>query len=186
MRVIAGQAKGQHLKSTSGRDVRPTKDRVKEALFNILAPEIIDIDLLDLYAGFGNLGIEALSRGASSVTFIEKERSQIKIIKENLQKTTLENAAKVIQGDVLVELGRFKENSFDIILMDPPYQEDLVIPTIESILEYNLLKRSGIISVEHHKQDEIEADFSELELIRERNYGNTKISLYMKVEKGEL
>lgn len=186
MRVITGQAKGQRLKSISGKEVRPTKDRVKEALFNMLGSEIIDIDLLDLYAGSGNLGIEALSRGAKSVTFIEKGSRQVEVIKENLQVTGLEEEAKVIQGDVLTELGRFRPQSFDIILMDPPYEKELIFPTMEEIMERDLLKRAGIISVEHYRKEEIKTDFSNLKLIRERNYGNTGISLYMKSKKGEL
>ncbi|MBM7623328.1 16S rRNA (guanine(966)-N(2))-methyltransferase RsmD [Sporohalobacter salinus] len=185
MRVIAGRSKGHNLKSVSGTEVRPTIDRVKEALFNILGAEIIDIDFLDLYAGFGGLGIEALSRGAASSTFIENSSRQVKIIKENLNLTGLEKEAEVIQGDVLTQLGRFKPESFDIVVMDPPYQAGLIEPTIKKILKYNLLKEAGIISVEHHKKDEITIESTDLKLIRERNYGNTCLSLYMKTKKGE-
>ncbi|SJZ30268.1 16S rRNA (guanine(966)-N(2))-methyltransferase RsmD [Selenihalanaerobacter shriftii] len=185
MRVIAGQAKGQRLKSNASNEVRPTLDRVKEALFNIIGPEIIDIDLLDLYAGFGGLGIEALSRGAKSATFIEKANNQVKVITENLELTNFKDRAKVIQGEVLTKLNRFKPESFDIILMDPPYNQGLVIPTIQKALDYQLLKRAGIIAVEHHEKDEINQDFTGLKLIRKRDYGDTRISLYMKVEKGE-
>lgn len=180
MRVIAGKSKGHNLKSISGTEVRPTIDRVKEALFNILGPEIIDIDFLDLYAGFGGLGIEALSRGAASSTFIDNSARQIGIIEENLKLTDLKQQAEVIQGDVLTQLGRFTPKSFDIIVMDPPYQADLLEPTIEQIMKYDLLKEAGIISVEHHKQDTITIEFDNLKLIRERNYGNTCLSLYMK------
>jgi len=186
MRVIAGQVKGQKLKSKTGRKARPTTDRVKEALFNMFGSEIVDIDVLDLYAGFGGLGIEALSRGARSVAFIEKVGSHIEIIKENLENTGLDERAEVIQGDVLKEIGRFNPKSFDIILMDPPYWEGLIMPTINKILKLGLLKRAGIIAVEHHKNDEIKVEFSDLNLIRRRDYGNTRLNLYMKVEKGEV
>ncbi|MGM0472182.1 MAG: 16S rRNA (guanine(966)-N(2))-methyltransferase RsmD [Bacillota bacterium] len=180
MRVIAGKAKGHNLKSVDDREVRPTIDRVKEALFNILGAEIVGIDFLDLYAGFGNLGIEALSRGAESSTFIESEARQIEVIENNLDFTDLADEAEVIQGDVLTQLGRFRPASFDIIVMDPPYQAGLAVPTIKRIMKYDLLKEAGIIVVEYSSRQDLEEEFADLDLIRQREYGDTALNIYMK------
>ncbi|MCK8823600.1 16S rRNA (guanine(966)-N(2))-methyltransferase RsmD [Fuchsiella alkaliacetigena] len=185
MRVIAGKAKGQKLKSSSTQQVRPTSDRVKESLFNILGTAVRETKVLDLYAGFGGLGIEALSRGAKEATFIEKSRQQVEIIQENLSRTGFSEQAQVIKGEVLAKLHFLTTHSFDIILLDPPYEADLVEPTIAKIMDLDLLQKAGVIVVEQSVQQEAQENLAALELIRNREYGNTRLSLYLKREEGE-
>lgn len=134
MRVIAGKARRLPLKTVEGQDTRPTTDRIKETLFNVLAPELADCRFLDLFAGSGAIGIEALSRGAGSACFVEQMQKAADCIEENLKFTHLDKEAKVYRRDVLSALRILESEgkSFDIIFMDPPYGKLLE----KSVLEY--------------------------------------------------
>ncbi|MBR6230004.1 MAG: 16S rRNA (guanine(966)-N(2))-methyltransferase RsmD [Eubacterium sp.] len=123
MRVIAGKARRLPLIAPAGEDTRPTTDRIKETLFNILQDEIPGCRFLDLFAGSGGIGIEALSRGAAEAVFVENDRRAWQCIETNLSKTRLDHQAEIIRGDVMGALGRFKD-PFDIIFADPPYRND--------------------------------------------------------------
>lgn len=132
MRVIAGSARHLLLKTIEGPDTRPTTDRIKETLFNMLQPYLLQCDFLDLFSGSGAIGIEALSRGAKSAVFIEQNPTAIRCIQENLKTTHLEEKSKVLACDVLTGLKRMEESGtvFDLIFMDPPYhqgQEQIVL-----------------------------------------------------------
>lgn len=176
MRIIAGQDKGRKLKSLDRKDVRPTSDRTKEALFNILGPDVVNIRFLDLYAGFGGIGIEALSRGAQEAVFIDQDRSNTEIIEENLELTDNLEASRILVDDVLTALSRLR-GEFELIFMDPPYQrEDLYPKTLTKLAEYNLLHPTGIVIVEHHDKADIEWP-AEYNIIKERNYGNAALTL---------
>ncbi|MGI6020257.1 MAG: 16S rRNA (guanine(966)-N(2))-methyltransferase RsmD [Lachnospiraceae bacterium] len=148
MRVIAGTARSLPLKTVSGNDVRPTTDKTKETLFNVLGFDVPECRFLDLYAGSGAVGIEALSRGAHSCVFVEKSRAALKIIDENLRFTRLSERADVRAQDAGVFLAGCFSRKFDIIFMDPPFGKELEKGSIELIAKNNILEDYGIMVVE--------------------------------------
>ena len=150
MRVIAGLARRIQLKTPKGMDTRPTTDRIKETLFNMLQPYICDCRFLDLFSGSGAIGIEALSRGAEYAVFLDQKEEPIQCIKENLKATRLEADASVIKSDVLVGISQLEREgkAFDIIFMDPPYQKDLEKQVLLQLSESSLLKENTLIIVE--------------------------------------
>jgi len=178
MRVISGTAKGVRLDSLEGTNTRPTLDRVKEALFNILQNDIRDAYVLDLFSGSGALAIESLSRGAKFGVLCDKSNDAIRIIKKNLQKVNLEEKAKVIRNDYLKALHELKqENKFDIIFIDPPYAGDIAVKAVENIIELDLLSDEGIIILE---TDDEKRELKNLEKINVnvydlRTYGRVKL-----------
>ena len=174
MRVISGNARGKKLVSLEGMNTRPTLDRVKEALFNIIQFDIVDKNVLDLFAGSGAIGIEAISRGAKSVTFCDNSPDAIKIIKTNIQNTKSTEKSVVLQKDYLLALKHLAnlENKFDIIYLDPPYKTDFANKAIEQIINLNLLSKDGIIIVETDDAEK-EEEFSNkgIEIFDKRKYG---------------
>lgn len=176
MRIIAGEAKGRKLKSIKGTATRPTLDRVKEAIFNIIGFYLPAASGLDLFAGFGNLGLEALSRGAERFIFVEKDYRNVKIIKENIELCGFGERALVKKEDVFHFLNHTGKD-FNLILMDPPYGRDLANRAVELILKRGLLSRDGLIVVEHRDTDKMR-EFPELEVIKTRNYGDTSVTIY--------
>lgn len=149
MRVIAGSAKRLQLKTLEGLDTRPTTDRIKETLFNMIDPWIADSYFLDLFAGSGGIGIEALSRGAAEAVFVEKNSKAATVIKDNLNHTKLSDRATVIQSDVISALRRLDgKYRFDYIFMDPPYNHLLEKEVLDCIKDLNILSEDGLIIVE--------------------------------------
>ena len=142
MRIIAGKNRGTKLYTLDGDDItRPTLDRVKESLFNIIMPYIENSNILDLFAGSGALGLESLSRGAGKVTFCDNSSKAINVIKNNINKTKLEKKTQVLHKDfskAIIDL-KNQKNKFDIIFLDPPYKTDYIIKAIEMIIEEDLL-----------------------------------------------
>jgi 16S rRNA (guanine966-N2)-methyltransferase len=177
MRIIAGRAGGIKLKSINTNKVRPTLDRVKEALFSMLLPYMPKDKGLDLFAGFGTLGLEALSRGVYSMTFVEKNRRHLNIIKENVKKCKFDEMSKIIQNDVFRFLNQ-TNNKYDIVFLDPPYNKNLVNKTLNLLLKNNLLHNESLIIVEHHKGEVIK-DIEQLIVIKDRNYNDTVIKVYL-------
>ena len=178
MRIIAGEAGGRRLKSIKGSSTRPTSDRIKESLFNILSPYLPVGQGLDLFAGFGGLGIEALSRGVARMTFVEKDVRNCKVLRENLAIAGFEKRGKLIRGDVFSFLKK-TEDSFDLVLMDPPYQKDYVMEAMKLLLERDLLRKEGIIAVEHEgnlKLEQLRGFF----LLKHKVYGDTALSVLKK------
>ena len=161
MRVIAGSARSMPLRTVKGMNVRPTTDRTKETLFNILQFRIPGCRFLDLYAGSGSIGIEALSRGAELACFVERDRKIQNLIEENLRFTKLIDRARIIKGDVqsVLPLLESEQHPFDIIFMDPPFLKDLEKETLTFLSGSSLLAEDGIIVVEAHPK----TDFSYLE-----------------------
>lgn len=176
MRIIAGQAGGLKLKSLKGRDVRPTLDRVKESMFNIIAFYLPEAEVLDLFAGFGNLGIEALSRSAKNCDFVELKRAHLNIIEENLTKARLLEQAELYQQDVYLYL-KSCNKKYDLIFMDPPYQKKMTTEAIELIIKNNLLKKNGLI-ISEKSASEKTTEFEELNLIKNKTYGNSLLTIY--------
>jgi len=176
MRIIAGRAGGLKLKSLKGRDVRPTLDRVKESMFNIIAFDLPGAEVLDLFSGFGSLGIEALSRGAAKSDFVEINKAHLKVIEQNLKKAKLFDLAKLYNQDVYLYLKNCSQK-YDIIFMDPPYQKDMSAEAIELIIENDLLKTNGLIISERSESENVE-EYEELKIIKNKKYGNSLIIIY--------
>lgn len=177
MRVISGSARGLKLKSPEGMSTRPTLDRIKESLFNILAGDLFDAEFLDLFSGSGAIGIEALSRGACSAVFIDESRKSADIIKVNLKAARLEDKAEVINSDFISALSRLKGQGrrFDIIFMDPPYGKGLVQAAVKAVYEKGLLKNDGFIVAEQAIDDEL-PEAKGFEVFRVKEYKITKMT----------
>lgn len=148
MRVITGSARGRRLKELEGSETRPTTDRVKEGMFSALQFEIEGRRVLDLFAGTGQLGIECLSRGAASAVFVDRRPDAVKLIRENLKRTELQDRARVVQGDSLEFLRTLRER-FDIVLLDPPYDTGLLEEAVGALTAFDILTPHGIIVAEH-------------------------------------
>ena len=180
MRVITGSARGVTLKTPEGMVTRPTTDRVKEAMFSIIHFEIPGADVLDLFGGTGQLGIEALSRGAKSAVFVDAGKPACRLIRENLKRTRLEAQARVVRSDYLAYLERTKEQ-FDIILLDPPYAEVFLESAIKKITEIDILRQNGIIVAERPLGKELPWEFPGYDRSKDYKYGNTLLTIYRKV-----
>jgi len=180
MRVIAGLYKGRRLRTLEGLAIRPTSDRLRETLFNILAPRIEDATFLDICAGSGAVGIEALSRGARHVTFIESSRRAIGIIEANLSHCQIDNGVSVVNRDALTALKYFarRERRFDLCYFDPPYSTDLYSPVMWLLARHNLVETGGIVAVEHSKTLEMKQPFGRLIPFREIRQGETQVMMY--------
>lgn len=180
MRVITGTARGTNLKAPDGLATRPTADRVKEALFNIIQYEIAG-EVLDLFAGSGQLGIEALSRGAEHAVFIDERADAISVIKENLKRTHLQERAQVIRSDYLSYLSACRKH-FRLIFLDPPYAEKYLENAIKRISEIDILAEGAIIIAERPLGKPLEDDFPGLVRSKDYNYGKTTITLFRRSE----
>ena len=179
MRVITGKARGVALKTPDGMATRPTSDRVKEALFSVIQFDIPGSHVLDLFGGTGQLGIEALSRGAKSAVFVDAAESACKLIQENLKKTKLAEDAKVVRSDYMEYLRRCKE-AFDIIFLDPPYAEVFLENSLNFISEIDILQTNGIIVTERPLDKELPWNFPGFTRSKDYKYGNTLITLFRK------
>ena len=180
MRVITGKARGVTLKTPTGMTTRPTTDRVKEALFSIIHFDLPGATILDLFGGTGQLGIEALSRGAKSAVFVDSNDIACKLIRENLKRAKLESEGRVVRSDYLDFLKNCK-NQFDIILLDPPYAEVFLENSLKMITEIDILQSGGIIVAERPVGKELPGDFAGFERSRDYKYGNTLITIYRKL-----
>ena len=156
MRIISGKARGTKLFTLEGENTRPTLDRVKEPLFSIIANKIPDANVLDLFAGSGALGIEALSRGAKHVTLCDNSRDAVKIINNNLTKTKLNTYAEIINDDFKKCLKKVQKQKFDLIFLDPPYESENIEIAIKQIIELDILAENGLIIAETDRKEIIE------------------------------
>lgn len=181
MRVITGTARGRKLKDLPGLDTRPTTDRVKEGIFNIIQFDIEGRRVLDLFAGTGQLGIEALSRGAAAATFIDQRKEAAAVIKENVKLTGFSGQARVINGDALQFLASAAER-FDLIFVDPPYGAGLWEASLQSISRFDILTNHGIIICESPLEQELPPMPPPYLLHRTYRYGKIKITTYHKEE----
>ncbi|MBT9167123.1 MAG: Ribosomal RNA small subunit methyltransferase D [Syntrophomonadaceae bacterium] len=181
MRIIAGSARGRRLKTRKGMETRPTADRIKEALFNILATRVADCNFLDVFAGSGGVGIEALSRGARSCVFVEKSSLCAKIIKENLSLVGLADRAVMLTMGAEAALTYLVKNGagFNLIFFDPPYYSHELELTLQ--LAVPLLLPGGLLVVEHHSRDHCWYNADHWRKIREKTYGNTTLSFIVPV-----
>ena len=169
MRVISGVARGTKLNSIDSTDTRPTLDRVKEALFNIIQNIIDDSIVLDLFAGSGAIGIECISRGAKKAYFCEKSHEAVKMIRQNMEKTRFTDKSEILQQDYKKALKNYSVRNikFDIVFLDPPYKNDIAVDAVQDIIELGLLEKNGVIIIE---TDEKERELKELEKLQVEVY----------------
>lgn len=180
MRVITGSARGRALKTLDGLHTRPTAGKVKEAMFSILHFDLEGRRVLDLFAGSGQLGIEALSRGARECVFVDNDRAAVAIVRDNVKKCGFEAQSQVIQGDYAGYLKRGEK--FDIILVDPPYADKLWKRTLEIAARFDTLNFGGIIVVESEADDALPERVGTLVRGRVYGYGRTKLTVYTRLE----
>ncbi len=178
MRVITGSARGVNLKAPAGLSTRPTADRVKQAMFNIIQYEIGG-EVLDLFAGSGQLGIEALSRGASYAVFVDARNDAVEIIRENLHRTKLAERAEIVRGDFDAYLRRCRRR-FRLIFLDPPYAEKSLENAINRLAEIDILAEGGIIITERPVDKPLPGDFPGLTRSQDYRYGKTVVTLFRK------
>ncbi len=180
MRVVGGSAKGTILKTARGEKIRPTSDKIRESLFNILAADIEKSSFLDCYAGSGAVGIEALSRGAKKAIFVESNKDAISIIRENLERCHLEKKAVVIHKSFERSARKIKEfqNSLDLIFVDPPYQGIDYRKILEITGKQKLLHRNGWLIIEHLKKETLPHVYYDLNKVKLKSYGQTALSFY--------
>lgn len=176
MRIIGGKHRGTKLYTLEGFDTRPTLDRVKEPLFSIINFDLPETTVLDLFSGSGALGLESISRGASKAVLCDYSRKAIHIIEQNVDKLNSNSEIKILNQDYLKALQTLKEQNekFDIIFLDPPYKTDFYEKSIEKIIQYDLLKKDGIIILETDRKDEVISNINQLNLLDvydERKYG---------------
>ena len=175
MRIIGGKHRGRKLAEFKGEEIRPTADRVKESLFNILSVSVVGARVLDLFCGSGNLGLESLSRGAASVHFNDLSKDSLKVLKRNIEAVGEEGACTVTNFDYLTCLNCVK-GSFDIIFMDPPYRFDYGIPALEVIVRRKLLNEGGVVVYERDRP--FEGSVLGIEKYDERKYGKTYLTFF--------
>jgi len=180
MRIVAGKNKGNILKSPRDLSVRPTSEKVREALFDILGTDIEETCFLDLFAGTGAVGIEALSRGARKVIFIEKELKCIKIIKKNLEKTGNNQNAVIYKIDFLSGLKLLVKKNYqlDYIFLDPPYNRGLVNISLLEISKFPILRKNSLVIAQHYKKERAIENLNNLKLFNQRRYGECFLSFY--------
>jgi len=173
MRVIAGVARGRILVAPRGTDTRPITDRVKETLFAILGDRTPDASVLDLYAGSGAIGIEALSRGAAQCDFVELARPAVAAIRKNLERTGFEDLGSVHQVDVMRHLAQPSANTYDLVFLDPPYEERAILPPLERLAGH--LAPEAVVVVKHHWRTRVPASPGLTEW-RQRRFGETMLT----------
>lgn len=179
MRVITGKARGIVLKTPEGLQTRPTTDRVKEALFSIIQFDIPGTRVLDLFGGTGQLGIEAMSRGAKSAVFVDVGEKACALIKENLRRCHMEREGRVVRADYLDYLSRCHEK-FDIVFLDPPYAEVFLENSLKKLAEIDILESGAIIVAERPVEKELSVEIPGFTRSKDYKYGKTLLTLYRK------
>jgi len=184
VRIISGTARGTQLATFTGTEIRPTSDRVRGAIFSILTSRIGSFNglkVLDIFAGTGAMGLEALSRSATEAVFIDKGRQAKQLIETNCKRCKLEHHARIISDCAQTALPRLHGQQFDVIFMDPPYNKDLIPQIIQLIEHYDLMADGGIICAEEDKKAEVAEQIGSVVQLQQRNYGNTTIYLFSKI-----
>lgn len=188
MRIIAGKYKSRVIQIPRSIKVRPMQDRVKESIFNILGKNCIGAKVLDLFSGSGSLGMEALSRGAAEVTFIDNNRTCIETIRKNLKTINIEKNVSVIRSDALKAIKRFgaEKESFDLIFLDPPYYMGLIEKALLAIDRYGIMNDSSVVIAHYFKKEIVPESIGRIRLMRQNLYGDKIISFYNMFKNKEL
>lgn len=181
MRVVAGKAKGTALKAPNGMATRPTTDKVKEAMFSIVQFDLPGARVLDLFGGTGQLGIEAVSRGAKTAVIVDASGEACSVIRENIKRTKMEGEISLVRSDYLAFLKSCKQK-FDLILLDPPYAEDFLEKSLKMITEIDILQSGGIIIAERPLGKELSLDFPGYTRSKDYKYGKILVTLFRKSE----
>ena len=181
MRIITGRARGVKLNTLEGENTRPTSERAKEAVFSMIQFGIEGREVLDLFAGSGQMGLEAVSRGAASATFIDKSRDAAKVISQNIEKTRLSDSCRIFNTDVndFIRISRGKKK-YDVVFIDPPYALRAVAPTLKALLDADMLKPTSIVVCESEESDVFESDSAlgeRFEVIKRAKYGVAHITI---------
>ena len=178
MRIIGGKFKGKKLVSLTGNATRPTADRVRESIFNIMASDIENAAVLDLFAGTGALGLESLSRGAARTVFIDASTPAIKIIQKNVSACGADARARIIRWDITRNLKCLEAEpcAIDLVFMDPPYNKNFIMPALKNLIKSGALKKSARIVIEHSAEETLPEDLMGLHLADRRIYGKTLVS----------
>ncbi|KPL18783.1 MAG: hypothetical protein AMJ92_06500 [candidate division Zixibacteria bacterium SM23_81] len=180
MRVISGEAKGRRLKAPADNRIRPTADKTKEALFDIIGGEVHGARVLDLFAGTGNLGIEALSRGARRALFVDVAKKAVTIIRANVDLVKYGDRCEVWQEDAFSALSRLGRmgRRFDLVFCDPPYGHQFVERSLRFLVLGHLVENNGLVAVEHHRKDKLPQRVETLLMLGERFFGETAVTFY--------
>ena len=182
MRIIAGEFKGRRLKSPADYSIRPTSDKVKEAVFSIIYPFITDDSVaMDVFAGSGSLGLEAISRGVSKVYFSDASRESLRLVKDNINICSAEDRSILLSGDFRSNIARVKEK-IDFFFIDPPYADGYILPALDAILDSGCLAEDGMIICEYDTHDEPPEEYRSLAAVRIKRYGKTGITVYKRKE----
>lgn len=179
MRIISGQHKGHRISAGKTAKIRPTSDRVRESVFNVLRDEVAGKRILDLFAGAGGLGLEALSRGARWVTFVDASVQSANVLRKNLERLKLKDQSRVVRLDGLKAIDKLQE-SFDIVFADPPYGRGFVQRIVNSIAQSKILANGGILVLEHHKKETFSCPPGRLSLLKQKRFGDTVISFMLR------
>lgn len=182
MRVIGGIYGGRKIKSPKGKNTRPTSDMVREALFNILGNKVLNSTFIDVFAGTGAVGLEALSRGSKEVFFVEKDPNAYKLILQNLESLGIKDKINVIKKDALEGLKILNKKGiiFDIIFMDPPYYKNLILPCLEFIKNSALATPETIIVLQHAYNENFINELAGFKLLKQKKYGDTLLTFMAK------
>ena len=178
MRIIGGKYKGHQLVSFQASHIRPTTDRVKESLFNIWQGMFDEARVLDLFSGTGNLGLEALSRGAKEVIFVDNNRKSIEILKKNIEKLKVSEAHQIILKDVLAFLRSYSGPPFDLVLIDPPFTEEMAHDVMAGVAQSKIFHEQTLFSIESGRREKIEDDYQPLSRYDVREFGDKFLSLF--------
>lgn len=178
MRIIGGKLRGKKLAMIRGTLIRPTADRLRESIFNILGDSVIEATVLDMFAGSGAHGIEALSRGAVSAVFMDKSKKAISIIQKNIRLCALEDRVKIIRWDIIKNLTCLKSYrlTFNLIFMDPPYNQNYIKPALLNLFRNGSIEKGACIVVEHSHHEQIPKNLIPFKILDQRRYGKTLVS----------
>jgi len=179
LRIIGGSLKGKNLHSVRGKITRPTADRLRESIFNILSPRVQGAVVLDLFSGTGALGIEAVSRGANFAVFIDNNKEAISVIAKNVRSCALDSKVKIIKWNIIKSLNCIKSSkpTFHLVFMDPPYNKNMIEPALFNLHQSNSLDTGACIIIEHAAPEPIPEDLLAFKITSQRKYGKTLVSL---------
>ena len=189
MRIIAGEMRGRQVKAVEGMQTRPTSDKVKGAIFSVLGDKVLDARVLDLFAGTGNLAIEALSRGSCEAVLVEKSFEAHQVILKNLDQIGVSQKTNLFLMDAFKYIDRYPNEVFDLIFLDPPYRKELVLKVLLTLKKYSYLTPDGVIVAETADDEELSNDtIYPFEVRKSREYGDTKVWYLQRIddEEGEI